>query len=403
MFPLFGDGDVEILFGAGMENAVLHSMVLKLHSPFFRASVDEKWRRSGPQAAEKEKVSLLRGFALLGLALLGILPAVPEERTIQQRSYELRFERGTADAFLLKKGDTTDLELLSAEAGSKAAPEAANLELRRLKVIYAHKEVLGTFYYRPITLLSDVFDEEAREKILDIVEAAGFYGCEDLTMLQIDNYLMHNNGVVLSWCASNPIQMLELAMEVKCEWMFREAAVRLIGAPTDRFKQFKDGLQALELTELFDTKRAYFEAMLKDCDLAMFKRTKLTPLQGAPYRHRDITIASAFCREWLTLELQHGLGSGLLPDYALVYRNVVRNATRLDERTVHELEEFAERLGIHNGHVGSVGALYAVFRNVSTVVEPLLKDTTIMKKDDGRILLFVTIEDDELPWPIMKQ
>lgn len=42
-FPRFEDGDVEIKFTEKSESYVLHSYVLALHSPWFKASLSEKW------------------------------------------------------------------------------------------------------------------------------------------------------------------------------------------------------------------------------------------------------------------------------------------------------------------------------------------------------------------------
>ena len=43
-FPIFGDGDVEICLSRKPEDRfVLHSVVLGLHSSFFKASISERW------------------------------------------------------------------------------------------------------------------------------------------------------------------------------------------------------------------------------------------------------------------------------------------------------------------------------------------------------------------------
>lgn len=43
-FPVFRDGDVEICLSRKTEDRfVLHSVVLALHSPFFKVSISERW------------------------------------------------------------------------------------------------------------------------------------------------------------------------------------------------------------------------------------------------------------------------------------------------------------------------------------------------------------------------
>lgn len=43
-FPRFEDGDVEIRFNSVDEPYILHSWVLALHSPWFKASLSDRWR-----------------------------------------------------------------------------------------------------------------------------------------------------------------------------------------------------------------------------------------------------------------------------------------------------------------------------------------------------------------------
>lgn len=50
-FPVFQDGDVEVCLSRKPEDRfVLHSFVLGLHSPFFKASISERWSRGDDDA-----------------------------------------------------------------------------------------------------------------------------------------------------------------------------------------------------------------------------------------------------------------------------------------------------------------------------------------------------------------
>lgn len=44
-FPRFDNGDVEIRFTEEDDPYVLHSYVLGLHSPWFKASLSERWNQ----------------------------------------------------------------------------------------------------------------------------------------------------------------------------------------------------------------------------------------------------------------------------------------------------------------------------------------------------------------------
>lgn len=56
-FPHFGDGDVEILLGGHHdEKLVLHSHVLALHSPWFKASLSDRWNHdNGSRLLNEQK------------------------------------------------------------------------------------------------------------------------------------------------------------------------------------------------------------------------------------------------------------------------------------------------------------------------------------------------------------
>ena len=50
-FPVYQDGDVEICLSRKPEDRfVLHSVVLGLHSPFFKVSISERWSRRNDEA-----------------------------------------------------------------------------------------------------------------------------------------------------------------------------------------------------------------------------------------------------------------------------------------------------------------------------------------------------------------
>ncbi len=75
-FPRFHDGDVEIRFSALADDVYsLHSFILSLYSPFFKASLSQRWAGSDQ---------------------------TPSTGKHPRRNYELRFKAGQADGILIK-------------------------------------------------------------------------------------------------------------------------------------------------------------------------------------------------------------------------------------------------------------------------------------------------------------
>ena len=56
-FPVFQDGDVEIRLSRKLEDRfVLHSVVLGLHSPFFKVSISERWSAPNDDATSGDPI-----------------------------------------------------------------------------------------------------------------------------------------------------------------------------------------------------------------------------------------------------------------------------------------------------------------------------------------------------------
>ena len=58
-FPVFQDGDVEICLSRKPEDRfVLHSVVLGLHSSFFKASISERWSARNDETTSDDQIKL---------------------------------------------------------------------------------------------------------------------------------------------------------------------------------------------------------------------------------------------------------------------------------------------------------------------------------------------------------
>ena len=81
-FPRFNDGDVEIHLSSTDEKYVLHSYVLALHSPWFKASLSERWNNGGTQST-----SIIGGS---GSGLLGGTGTVGKSSWVYMNSTSIR-------------------------------------------------------------------------------------------------------------------------------------------------------------------------------------------------------------------------------------------------------------------------------------------------------------------------
>lgn len=117
-FPRFADGDVEVRFtkNDGVDQTyVLHSHVLKLHSPWFEASLSDRWNKSQTDAGSRHL-------------------------------YELRSDKDRGNGTLVPIATAAEgLEMIY--ANEEAEPEDENLHLLRVESQDGPKAMFAALYH----------------------------------------------------------------------------------------------------------------------------------------------------------------------------------------------------------------------------------------------------------------
>lgn len=311
----FADGNVEIHFSKTDKIFVLHSHVLALHSPWFKAALSERWNGNG------------------------------EATTLNGKNhwvYELRFDKNDSDGLLMRKPSSDDQVSKTTEfsEGSEFAPPFGTrktereLHMDRVKCIRAHRDLLGALYHVPTNLASHTISY-AEDLIKKMMHIAVVYDCERIAKVYIESHLSTRREAVLEICSSSPLRILELAMHLECGWIFQEAATNLLGRSNRFYEDAEEPLADLDLTELMDEKRRAFVSKLKECELEMFQ------IQPAiSKKHAWVTYhAVAFFREWLANRVGRGQGSGLAPGYANLYHVIVREKVGMLGLRTNEIKD----------------------------------------------------------------
>ena len=377
VFPKFSDGNVEIHFSATDDTFILHSWVLSLHSSWFKASLSERWNTGD--------ATLLNGK--------------------NHWVYELRFDKDSEIGMLMRRSSTdaastTDTDFIqgSKEVFPKGTHQAVKeLQARRMKWLRAHQDMLRILYH-----VSAAFNhsssEAAKSSILQLAKAADMYGCEAVAKLPIESHLRLYRTEVLELCVKDPIDMLQLAKTVKSEWIFMEAATNILGRSKDFYDKAQPKLVELQIAELLNKKRSEFTEKLQSVEFALFR------MQPTSTDVCYAVTAVSFFRQWLSEKLEEGKGSSLGPGYALAYHTIAsKNFSFSVASQKKSALDFMVTLFSNGAEmVGELESfLEAVFATAADTIQPILKDITRRQhktKDVHPSLLFMGVNDDELPW-----
>lgn len=384
-FPRCSDGDVEIHLSTDPKDTfVLHSFQLSLHSPWFKASLSERW--NGGDVASSSVFGGRDGG---------------RDSSKPHWVYELRSEKDSSDGTLLRKGATTDLVM------EPAANEAISAEI--FECVQAHKVLFGAIYHIKPRLPEESL-EKAKTSILQLADVASMYGCSNIIEPYVDSHLsIIWRDETLAMCEKDPVGMLSLATRIKSDWIFMEAATHLLGTSNDVFSAAHPKLNELQVANLFCQKRAGFVEKLLKCEHEMFS---VQPAEDDTYCHIAI---DCFCYVLRRSLVENALGSSLGRNYASLYHAIkapndyaslyhVTNARNRNRDAI-----FRPSLGVYLKRVSRKNAkdnqavmaeLDRVLLRAKVILKPILKDAsckgTLCSSTPG--LLFMTVAAEELPW-----
>ena len=375
------NGDVEIQLSTTDDKIILHGTQLTMHSPWFKASLSERWK-TGNEAT------------------------TPDGKTYWV--YELRFEKDSDMGILIRKttsatSTTTNAEFILGSKGKlpdNTTTAQRELHNRRLQCLKAHKDLLGAFYFFSPSISRSSF-ESAWASILSLAALASMYDCEKVVSACIENALLIHQMEILKTCVSAPLDMLELATAVKSDWIFMEATTNLLGRSWRYLGVMQPRITEIGLSDLMLRKRAAFVLLLETVELLLFK------IQ--PNKNNWMSrMAVNYFKEWLSQQLIDGKGSSLSPGYGGLYYSIKQQRTVTPPSRKGALEAFLNEIrGAPNGVITRgewqelEAQLRSVFEQAWQVIEPVTRDKTMRQDktpDTCRSLTCMEVQQDELPW-----
>ncbi|KAI9777228.1 MAG: hypothetical protein M1835_005279 [Candelina submexicana] len=308
-FPHYDDGDVQIrLSGDDKDVYILHSFILGLHSSFFKASLSERWTGNTEVISASSKIKW---------------------------KYELRFEEKGADGILVRQVGTPHIRDSQPDQSSdnmttillhsrfegpvnqlsrRRKGPGALLNEQRSNAVAAHKQLLGALYHLPPALSTKSF-AKARPSINALLEISKMYDCAAIVTTQVEKHLLQFSTEILAACTWEFFPMLKLSMEMRCDWMFKEAMIRLTGHHEMKTTRYRAKFDSLGIRELIDRKHAVFVNTLRDAEYRLFLEVDTDVFEGKANRHYKF-LAVAYFRKWLKQQISAGNGFGLDVDYA---------------------------------------------------------------------------------------
>lgn len=250
--------------------------------------------------------------------------------------------------------------------------------------------------YHVAPVLSRSSLDEATDSMVDLANLAEYYGCEQVIETAIHNHLHVFRTEIEERCARNPLEMLELAIKLKVDWIFMEAGTHLLGRSNIAFNRALPRLEELKVLDLMISKRSEFVKRLQECEFSLFKIQLPVGTQNSATQ-----LALCYFRERLADQLGRGLGSGLEKGYSQIYRGIHSDALLPNSAThwqpMYEFLFSINCFGHPQLHSQVISAVQAIAELAEVVVRPVLEDKTRQKEKSSN-LTCMEIKDDELPW-----
>jgi hypothetical protein len=294
--PRFKDGDVEIrLSNSGYDTFVLHSFVLALHSPWFKASLSDRWN-------------------LQNAAVTGAAPT--------RWVYELRFDKGTSFGLLSKAIEGGDAQAASTELHMRVdlladigSARERGLDGKRGAHVDAHRQLLQALYYTLPAFHAHPLADSI-EPMHDLLNVAIAYGSVSVVRDCIESQFKRDKPAIYNLEAHQHMTMLEMAIILQSELLFREAVTAVTASDEDVFNEVVPKLKELNVLGLLDAKRAKRVDRLRAAMVQMFAFQAISP--------RDATNIAAIdlFRQWLSEKLAATIDQQmgpLGPNYFEVY------------------------------------------------------------------------------------
>lgn len=266
----------------------------------------------------------------------------------------------------------------------------------------AHRQLFRLLYHLPSTISTQEI-QKAQTPIEKLYTIADMYGCTVLVAAHMRNFveLFRHTFHRYHALVDNLPSLLSFSMRTRSPWMFREVMRNLIGCPERLNPATREACYRLGLKPLLLAKEADFRLLLQSVEHLLF----INFGYGATSQLRDPS-AAAWVREsfrcWFVEEIRKGLGSGLGPGYAKVYRHLQfvkipgPILTAINARSLSKVQNL--------GDPDFLRAMEEAFREAAPIIAPLMRTGDSVswpsKANDPMAapLTCITITYDELPW-----
>ena len=260
----------------------------------------------------------------------------------------------------------------------------------------AHRLLLRLLYHIPVDLtLCSSGPLELYVK--DLVDVADMYGCRDVIAQYIQRHLLYfkTNDVFLAECVNEPTQMLDFAVLLKCDWVFREVIIHLLSRP-ERYEVHKDAISEHGLEELCQRKMKELQIrilevandIMSSTAIASSTTTKACEIGKYYYQQRIALCMRAWLKDRPSFVFR-ALGRGIIP-----------MATSSLETSVGD---FSYRF--HEGERGTQTGYDSCLALASAKAQELLQNPcSVSTKHQYQAgthdapLICINITDEELPW-----
>ena len=262
----------------------------------------------------------------------------------------------------------------------------------------AHREAFEAMYHVLPAHNYPTF-QCTKSSVFELASVARIYGCQHVVKPQLENRLNAHRIETLDFCAQDPLAMLGFAIDVKLGWIFKEAAANLLGRHNGEYNKPHPKHEELNIADLFDAKRAQKHSKLRDCDFELL--CILYPVTGPGCEH-IAHAAMSFYRQWLIKSLRDRKWSPMKMGYAKPYRAIANGSDWVKEFENQRLiRDYLNETKAILDPVSVISGVQKVFVRASEIAKPILKDVTLRQRlhtPESHELLFMGIEDEELPW-----
>ncbi|KAL8872744.1 MAG: hypothetical protein Q9174_001683 [Haloplaca sp. 1 TL-2023] len=360
-FPVFNDGDVEILLSSSPEDRlVLHSVNLRLFSDFFRSSLSDRW----PPGEDTE------------------------EETIKWR-FKLLFDREN-EAFLRKKtkNDGSPSEVTSSEVAEIFLAYRINevtygstwvATQGHRTVIGTYHQYFGTLYHMPLQTANGIAFVQALRQLSSLVNLGDFLGGLRPLVTPVKAFISSDIISLRHFAISEAPTLLTIARKLELSELFKDVVCMVAGDhSTEDWKILSEFDH--KISSLILKKRSSLRIMIEEIN------EKLLSLDlGIPQREYNADVMRSV-QEGLE-QLVDRSRAGPWAKYAELYVKLVDR-------------EFVHRLVWENGIIRE-----RLCVQVRAIISPLLRnlvsplwnrEPTMYRRHPS--LLCVACEDEDLPW-----